>query len=39
MNVKAGDTVIFGQYAGNEVKLDGEDYLIMSESDIFGVIE
>ena len=39
MNVKSGDTVIFGQYAGNEVKLDGEDYLIMSESDIFGVIE
>ena len=39
MNVKTGDTVIFGQYAGNEVKLDGEDYLIMSESDIFGVIE
>ncbi len=39
MNVKAGDTVFFGQYAGNEVKLDGEDFLIMSESDIFGVIE
>ncbi|MDA9611340.1 co-chaperone GroES [Gammaproteobacteria bacterium] len=39
INVKAGDTVLFGQYAGNEVKLDGEDYLIMSESDIFGVIE
>jgi chaperonin GroES len=38
-NVKAGDTVIFGQYGGNEVKLDGEDYLILSESDIFGVIE
>ena len=39
INVKAGDTVLFGQYAGNEVKLDGEDFLIMSESDIFGVIE
>ena len=39
VNVKAGDTVLFGQYAGNEVKLDGEEYLIMSESDIFGVIE
>ena len=39
INVKAGDTVLFGQYAGNEVKLDGKDYLIMSESDIFGVIE
>ena len=39
VNVKAGDTVIFGQYGGNEVKVDGEDYLILSESDIFGVIE
>ena len=39
VNVKAGDTVIFGQYGVNEVKLDGEDYLILSESDIFGVIE
>ena len=39
VNLKAGDVVLFGQYAGNEVKLDGEDYLIMSESDIFGVIE
>jgi chaperonin GroES len=39
VNVKAGDTVLFGQYAGNEVKVDGEEYLIMSESDIFGVIE
>ncbi|MFQ3339892.1 MAG: chaperonin GroES [Gammaproteobacteria bacterium] len=39
VNLKAGDTVIFGQYGGNEVKLDGEDYLILSESDIFGVIE
>jgi len=38
-NVNAGDTVLFGQYAGNEVKVDGEEYLIMSESDIFGVIE
>ena len=39
VNLKAGDVVLFGQYAGNEVKLDGEDYLIMSENDIFGVIE
>jgi chaperonin GroES len=39
VNVKAGDTVIFGQYGGNEIKLDGEDFLILSESDIFGVIE
>ena len=39
VNVNPGDTVLFGQYAGNEVKVDGEEYLIMSESDIFGVIE
>ena len=39
VNLQAGDVVLFGQYAGNEVKLDGEDYLIMSENDIFGVIE
>ncbi|EBA01027.1 co-chaperone GroES [Marinobacter sp. M3C] len=37
--VKAGDTVVFGQYAGNTVKIDGEDLLIMSESDIYGVLE
>ena len=38
-NVAEGDTVVFGQYGGNEIKLDGEEYLILSESDIFGVIE
>ena len=37
--VKAGDKVVFGQYAGNTMKIDGEDLLIMSESDIFGVLE
>ena len=37
--VKAGDNVVFGQYAGSTVKIDGEDLLIMSESDIFGVLE
>ena len=36
--IKAGDLVIFGQYGGNEVKIDGEEYLILSEGDIFGVI-
>ena len=36
--VKAGDVVIFSQYGGNEVKIDGEEYLILSESDLFGVI-
>lgn len=39
MGVAAGDTVIFGQYAGSTIKLDGEEYLIMAESEIFGVIE
>ena len=37
-DVNVGDTVIFGQYGGNEVKIDGEEYLILSESDIFGVV-
>ena len=37
-DVKAGDLVIFGQYGGNEVKIDGEEYLILNEGDIFGVI-
>jgi len=37
--VNVGDTVVFGQYAGNTVKVDGEDLLIMTESEIFGVLE
>ena len=39
MDVKEGDRVLFGKYAGTEVKLDDEDYLIMREDDILGVIE
>ncbi|MEJ0063207.1 MAG: co-chaperone GroES [Alphaproteobacteria bacterium] len=39
MDVKAGDRVLFGKWSGTEVKLDGEDLLIMKESDIMGVIE
>lgn len=39
MDVKAGDTVLFGQYSGNTVKVDGEELLIMSESDILGVLD
>jgi chaperonin GroES len=39
MTVKPGDTVLYGKYSGTEVQLDGEDYLIMRESDILGVIE
>jgi chaperonin GroES len=39
MDVKVGDKVIFGQYGGSTVKLDGEELLILSESEIFGVLE
>lgn len=39
MNVKAGDKILFGKYAGTEVKLDDEEYLIMREDDILGVLE
>jgi chaperonin GroES len=38
MTVNVGDTVIYGQYSGTEIKIDGKDYLIMRESDIYGVI-
>jgi len=37
-DVKAGDHILFGKWSGTEVKLDGEDYLIMKESDIMGVL-
>ena len=39
MDVKAGDRVLFGKWSGTEVKLDGDELLIMKESDIMGVIE
>jgi chaperonin GroES len=39
MDVKEGDKVIFGKYAGTEVKLDGEEYLIIREDDVLGVLE
>jgi chaperonin GroES len=39
MQLKAGDRVLFSSYAGTEVKSDGQDYLVMEESDIFAVIE
>lgn len=39
MDVKAGDRVLFAKYAGTEVKLDGEELLIMRESDVMGIIE
>jgi chaperonin GroES len=38
-DVKAGDLILFGKYSGQEIKLDGEDYLIMREDEILGVIE
>jgi len=38
LDVKAGDTVLFGKYSGSEVKVDGSEYLIMKEDDILGVI-
>jgi chaperonin GroES len=39
LDVKAGDRILFGKWSGTEVKLDGEELLIMKESDILGVIE
>jgi len=39
LDVKAGDRVLFGKWSGTEVKIDGEDLLIMKESDIMGVID
>ena len=39
LDVKVGDKVIFGQYSGNTVKVDGEELLIMSEADILAVVE
>ena len=39
IDVKAGDTVLFGKWSGTEVKIDGVEYLIMKESDIMGVMD
>jgi chaperonin GroES len=39
VDLKAGDRVLFGKYAGTEIKLDGMEYLIMREDDILGVVE
>ncbi len=38
MTVKVGDTVVYGQYSGTEIKIDSKNYLIMKESDIYGVM-
>jgi chaperonin GroES len=39
LDVKAGDRILFGKWSGSEVKIDGEELLIMKESDILGVLE
>jgi len=39
LDIKVGDTVVFGKYAGTEVKIDGEDLLIIREDDVLGVLE
>ena len=39
IDVKAGDRVLFGKWSGTEVKIDGQDYLIMKESDLLGVVD
>ena len=38
MTVKEGDTVLYGKYAGTEITIDGNDYLIMRESDVFAIV-
>jgi chaperonin GroES len=39
MSVKQGDRVLYGKYAGTEIKLDGEEHLILGEDDILGIVE
>jgi chaperonin GroES len=39
LDVKAGDRILFGKYSGTEVKLDGEDFLIMREEEVLGIVE
>ena len=39
MDVKAGDKILFGKYSGSEVKIDGQEYIIMREDEVLGVIE
>jgi chaperonin GroES len=39
LDVKAGDRILFGKYSGSEIKVDGEEFLIMREDDVLGVIE
>ena len=39
MDIKAGDVILFSKYAGTEIKIDGEDHLILREEDVLGIIE
>ena len=39
LDVKAGDTVLFGKYSGTEIKLDGEEFLIMREEEVLGILK
>ena len=39
LDVKAGDTILFGKYAGSEIKIDGKEYLIVREEEVLGVLE
>ena len=39
LEVKKGDLILFGKYSGNEIKIEGEEYLIMREDDVLGIIE
>jgi chaperonin GroES len=39
LDVKAGDTILFGKYSGTEIKLDGEDFLIMREEEVLGIVK
>lgn len=39
LEVKEGDTILFGKYSGSEVKIDGQEYLIMREDDVLGLVE
>ena len=39
LDVKAGDTILFGKYSGTEIKLDGDDFLIMREEEVLGIVK
>ncbi|MBM3723831.1 MAG: co-chaperone GroES [Acidobacteria bacterium] len=39
LDVKAGDRILFGKYSGNEIKLDGQEYLIMREDEVLGILQ